>query len=145
VWTAEANSFWVWQKPQSFWGRQHFRLQTSGDLPCQRRGLPTQEGFTTASGGATLGSRIPPRQLCQGESMNYRSYYTDSGTSTVSGLHLLPGGRSEQQISVHLPCKRRACLQSALITETQERSSLPGLLIEANRIIRGTSSNQRQL
>jgi hypothetical protein len=36
---------------------------------------------------------------------------TDSGTVPVSGLHLLPGGNSEQQISVHLLCKRRACLQ----------------------------------
>jgi hypothetical protein len=35
--------------------------------------------------------------------------------------------------------------ESALTTETQERASLPGLLIEANRITRGTSSNQRQL
>jgi hypothetical protein len=35
--------------------------------------------------------------------------------------------------------------ESAQTTETQERSSLPGLLIEANRIMRGTSSNQRQL
>jgi hypothetical protein len=35
--------------------------------------------------------------------------------------------------------------ESALTTETQERASLPGPLIEANRITRGTSSNQRQL
>jgi hypothetical protein len=34
---------------------------------------------------------------------------------------------------------------SALTTETQERSSLRGLLIEADRIIRGTSSNSREL
>jgi hypothetical protein len=35
--------------------------------------------------------------------------------------------------------------ESTLNTETQERTSLPGLLIEANRITRGISSNQRQL
>jgi len=35
--------------------------------------------------------------------------------------------------------------ESALTTETQERASLPGLLVEANRITKGTSSNQRQL
>ena len=35
--------------------------------------------------------------------------------------------------------------ESALTTETQERASLPGLLIETNRITRGTSSNQKQL
>jgi hypothetical protein len=35
--------------------------------------------------------------------------------------------------------------ESAQTTETQERASLPGLLVENNRIPRGTSSNQRQL
>jgi hypothetical protein len=35
--------------------------------------------------------------------------------------------------------------ESALTTETQERASLPGLLLDNNRIMRGTSSNQRQL
>jgi hypothetical protein len=35
--------------------------------------------------------------------------------------------------------------ETVLTTETQERASLSVLLIEANRIRRGTSSNQRQL
>ena len=35
--------------------------------------------------------------------------------------------------------------ENALTTEIQERASLPGLLIEANRIMEGTSSNQRKL
>jgi hypothetical protein len=35
--------------------------------------------------------------------------------------------------------------QSALTTDTRERASLPGLLIEANIIAKGTSSNQRKL
>jgi hypothetical protein len=35
--------------------------------------------------------------------------------------------------------------ESTLTTETQERASLPGLLVEKNRITRGTNSNQRQL
>jgi hypothetical protein len=35
--------------------------------------------------------------------------------------------------------------ESTLTTETQERVSLPGLLIEAHRITGGISSNQRQL
>jgi hypothetical protein len=39
---------------------------------------------------------------------------TASGKGPVLGLHLRPGGRSECQISVHLPCKRRACLQRVL-------------------------------
>jgi hypothetical protein len=35
--------------------------------------------------------------------------------------------------------------ERALTTETQERASLPGLLIETNRITRGKSSNERKL
>ena len=35
--------------------------------------------------------------------------------------------------------------ESTLNTEIQERAIHPGLLIEANRITRGTISNQRQL
>jgi hypothetical protein len=34
---------------------------------------------------------------------------------------------------------------SALTTESQERAILPGLLIEANRIMRRTISNHRHL
>jgi hypothetical protein len=41
--------------------------------------------------------------------------------------------------------KERLPAESTLTTETQERSRLPGLLTEANRITGGTSSNQRQL
>jgi hypothetical protein len=32
----------------------------------------------------------------------------------ISGLHLQPGGGSELQISVYLPCQRRACLEKVL-------------------------------
>jgi hypothetical protein len=32
----------------------------------------------------------------------------------VNGTQLLPEGKSELQISGHLPCKRRACLQRVL-------------------------------
>jgi hypothetical protein len=98
VCTAEADSFWDRQKPQTFWGRPCYGLQTPGHLPCQRR---------------HLGSWIPLRLPCAGESVDYRSY-TDSGTSPVSGLHLLPGGSSKCQIFVHLPCKRRTCLPRVL-------------------------------
>jgi hypothetical protein len=37
-----------------------------------------------------------------------------SGTGPVSGLHLLPGGKSQQQISVPFLCKSKACLQRVL-------------------------------
>ena len=37
-----------------------------------------------------------------------------SGKGPLLGIHLWPGGWSECQISVHLPCKRIACLQRML-------------------------------
>jgi hypothetical protein len=55
VWTTEANSFWDRQKPHSFWGRPHFGLQTSGHLPCRRRGIrPTWKAFAKVPGRAIL-------------------------------------------------------------------------------------------
>jgi len=48
----EANRFWDRQKQHSFWGRPHFRLQTSRHLLCQRRGVPLPG---RAPGGAISG------------------------------------------------------------------------------------------
>jgi hypothetical protein len=95
-----------------------FGLQTSRHLTHQRRGVHPG-GLCRRTLGSHLGSPIPQRLVCPGKSEEYRSYTasrtgrsdTPFGTSPVSGLHLLPGGRSECQISVHLPCKKRACLQ----------------------------------
>ena len=72
--------------------------------------------------GSHLRSWIPQRLVCTGESADYRSYTasetgridTASGTGPVLGLHCQSVGRSERQISVHLPCKRRSCLQRVL-------------------------------
>jgi hypothetical protein len=51
----EANSFWDRWEPQSFCGRPQFTLQTSGHLPCQRRGVhPAWEAVAGASGGDIL-------------------------------------------------------------------------------------------
>ena len=63
--------------------------------------------------GSHLWSWISQRLVCAGESADYRRY-TGSGTGPVLGLYLRPGGRTECQISVHLPCKSRACLQRVL-------------------------------
>jgi hypothetical protein len=102
------------QKWHSFWGRPCFGHQTSGHLPWQRRGIcPAMEGFAGAPVGSHLWSRISQRLVCVRESVDFRSYKA-SGTGPVAGLHLLPGGRSERQISVYLPCKRRTCLQRVL-------------------------------
>jgi hypothetical protein len=86
-----------------------------------------------------LVSCVPRRPVCAGECADCRGN-TSSGTGPVSSLHLQPGGRSERQISVYLPCKRRACLQRVLwplrlrreldsqvcwlmLTETQEKQA----------------------
>ena len=56
VWTTEADRFWDRQRLQGFWSRPCFGLQTSGYLPCQRRGVgPAQEGFARAHEGAVSG------------------------------------------------------------------------------------------
>jgi hypothetical protein len=93
-------------------GQTPFQLQTSKHLPHQRRGVHPG-GFCLSRWGSHLGYQIPQRLVCEGESADYRSYVA-SGTGPVLGLHLQPGGRSEQQIYVHLSCKRRACLQRVL-------------------------------
>jgi hypothetical protein len=94
-------------------GRPHFGLQASQHLPCQRLGvLPALEGFARAPGEAIWVPDPSKTSLCRWECGLQK--LTASGTGPVSGLHLLPGGRSERQISVHLPCKIRACLQRVL-------------------------------
>jgi hypothetical protein len=101
---------WSWWTPprtleDSFWGRPHFNLQTTGHLPCQRRGIfPAQEGFARAPGGTLL----VPRSLWDW-SAQVRVWTTEA-----NNFWDRPPGRSEGQISVQLPCKRRACLQRVL-------------------------------
>jgi hypothetical protein len=60
-----------------------------------------------------LVSQVPRRAACADEPEDCRGN-TSSGTGPVSSLHLQPGGRCECQTSVHLPCKRRACLLRVL-------------------------------
>jgi hypothetical protein len=65
-WLQKLHSFWDRQKQHSFWDRHLFRLQTSGHLPWQRRGVgPAQEGFVRAPGGAILGPRSLSNQSAQ--------------------------------------------------------------------------------
>ena len=56
--------------------------------------------------------------------------------SLVSGTQLLPGVRFEHQISGYLPSLQEESFpaENTLPTETKERATLPGLLIEANRV-----------
>jgi len=122
AWTTEANSFWDRKKPRSFWDRHGFRHQTSGQL--HARG----EVFTLPGRVLPEHLREPSwfqdsskTSLCRWEcglqkltASGTGRRNTDSGTGPVLGLHLLPEGRSESQIFVYLPCKRRACLQRGL-------------------------------
>jgi hypothetical protein len=60
-----------------------------------------------------LVSQVPQRPVFTGEHAGCRSNIA-SGTGSLSSLHLQPGARTELQTSVHLPCKKRACLQRVL-------------------------------
>jgi hypothetical protein len=93
-----------------------------GTFPARRE--VSREGFacTTGVGGEPSWFQDPSKtSLCRWEcglqkltaSVTGQSN-TASETGSVSGLHLLPGARSERQISVHLPCENRPCLQSVL-------------------------------
>jgi hypothetical protein len=119
---------WVWSRwtpprslEDSFWGRSRFSPQTSGHLNCQKRGVhPTQRALPEHLGEPSWFPDPSNTTLCRWEcgleltaSVTGRRD-TASGTGPVSGLHLLPGDRSEHHVSVHLPCKRRACLQRVL-------------------------------
>jgi hypothetical protein len=66
--------------------------------------------------GAILVPGLHRKVVCTGEltdSVTGQSN-TASGKGPVMGLHLRPEGKSERQISVHLPCKKRTCLQRVL-------------------------------
>jgi hypothetical protein len=78
-------------------------------FPARRKvSAPPRRALSEHLGEPSPRSGMSQRLDYVGESANYTSY-TASGTGPLSGLKLLPGGRSECQISVHLPCKRRAC------------------------------------
>jgi hypothetical protein len=127
VWTTEANSFW---------DRPLFGLQTSWHLPCQRRGVhPTQEGFAGASVGAIL---VPGSH--QDLSAQVRVWTTEAN-SFWDRPFFWPSSSAWRQVRMADICatslqEESLPAESALTTETQERASLPVLLVEANRIMR---------
>jgi hypothetical protein len=81
-----------------------------GHFPHQRRGVCQGGLWPPEQVREPSCVHVPWRPVCAGEHADRRGN-TSSGKGPVSGLHLQPGGRSECQIFVHLPCKRRACLQ----------------------------------
>jgi hypothetical protein len=114
VWTTEATQLLEQAEATQLLGQSLFRTPDilAPSLPKERYPPgPERRGLCQSTWGSHHWSRISQRLVCVGESADYRSYIA-SGTGPISSLHLLPGGRSERQISVHLPCKRRRpCLQ----------------------------------
>jgi hypothetical protein len=155
VWNTEATQFLGLAEVTQLLGQTPFWAPDirASSLPEDR--YPTHsEGLCQNTWGIHLGSQISQGLVCEGESVDYRRYTasgtgrsnTASVTGPVLGLHLQPGVRSKHQISVYLPCKRRACMQRPdPDPEIQERASFPGLQTKAKRITGGISSNQRQL
>jgi hypothetical protein len=96
----------------SFWGIPRFGLQTSRHLLWQRT--------VVLSAWALLKHLGKPSWFSDPFETSLRRWECGlqkliaSGTGPVSGLQLLPGGMSQCQISVHLPYKRRACLQRVI-------------------------------
>ena len=123
MWTTEVTQLLGKAEGTQLLGQTPFRApDIQAPSLTEERCLSRLGGLCQSTWGSHLGSWIPQRLVCTGESVDYRRYITSgtgridtaSGTGPVSGLHLLPEGRSESQISVHLPHKRRACLQRVL-------------------------------
>ena len=69
-------------------------------------------------------SQVPKRQFYSGEHIGGRKTLA-SGTESLLGLHLQPGGIADLQTSEHLPA------ESNLKNENQESIRIPGMLTEA--------------
>jgi hypothetical protein len=123
VWTTEATQLLGQAEATQLLGQTPFRAPDIW-VPSapEERCLPHPGGLCWSTWGRHLWSWISQRLVCACESADNRSNTasgigrsnTASGADPVSGLHLRPGGRFKRQISVHLPCKRRACLQRVL-------------------------------
>jgi hypothetical protein len=101
-----------------------------------------------AVAGTSAGDILVPRS-CLDKSAQVRVWTTEAN-SFWDRPCFRPSSSARRQVlktDIYVPSLQEESLpaESALTTETQERATLPGLLVEANRITKGTSSNQRQL
>jgi hypothetical protein len=105
-------------------GTDHFSISRHpGTFPARGKvsALPGR-ALPWSTWGNHLGFQILQWLVCTGECVDYRSYtasgtdrsVTASGTGPLSCLHLQTGDKSKHQTSLHLPCKRRTCLQRVL-------------------------------
>jgi hypothetical protein len=105
--------------------------------------FPTQEGFDRGSGEAIL----VPGSL-RDYSAQVRVWTTEANSfwdrPFQTFIFCQEAGPNPRYMYTSLQ-EESLPSESAQTTETQERASLPGLLIKANKISRGTSANQRQL
>jgi hypothetical protein len=79
----------------------------------QKERCPPRRVLTAGSGKGAILYPGSLRDHSAGESAGCRNN-TSSRTGPVSVINLQPGGRSEHQTSVHLPCKRRPFQQRVL-------------------------------
>jgi hypothetical protein len=139
------HSFWDRQKLHSYWDRPHFWLQTFGHLTGQKRSV--------YPGGLWLPEQVRESScvLCPSETSLCR------WACRLQKQHIFwdrpcfrHSSSAKRQVWTPDICtpplkEERLPAESTLTTETRERSRIPGLLTEANRITGRTSSNQRQL
>jgi hypothetical protein len=119
----------------------------------EERCPPCLGGLCQSTWGNNLGFWIPLRLVCAGESVDYRSSQLLGqaevkqllGHAFFQAFIFCQEARSNARYLCTFPSRGELACRECQTTETQEIASLPGLLIETNRITRGTSSNQRQL
>jgi hypothetical protein len=102
-------------------GRSHRPSEAAPFSGSRHPGTFPARGEVFAQPGRVLSEHLQETSWFQGSTKTSLSRWecglhklTASGTGPVSGLYLLPGGKSECQISVQLPWKRKACLQRVL-------------------------------
>ena len=91
-----------------------------------------------------MGSQIPPRLVCTGESVDYRTTQILGQALFQAFILCREAGPNTRYLST-FPARGELACRESLTTETQERTSFPGLLREDNGIVKGTDSKQRQL
>jgi hypothetical protein len=137
--TAETTQLMgLWEAIQLL-GQTHVSGSRHPDTFLARGEVATWKGCDCQSRwGSHLVFQVPQRPVCAGE-------HTDCRGNTSSGTALFQAFIFSQEAGWNARPLCTMPAESTLTTKTQERAGLPGLLTEANRIMEGTSSSQRQL
>jgi hypothetical protein len=139
-WASEAAHFLGSRHPATFPGRGQVSAEPQRDLPQHRQ----KTSWFPDSAESSLHrwecglQKITPSVAGQSN--------TASGKGPDLGLHLWPGGGPNTRYLCTFPVREElAYRECSYHWNLEERASLPGLLIEGNKITRGTISKQRQL